>query len=249
MYIINSTDPDMLFVQYHEDMNVILHATLLGPFNFWAVTKEKIDVEGDIVAEGWRSDYHVTFASNHSWEEAIQIMVKKAEIFNPKEYIPRNIIKTHCDETIKWSADDETLYREFKFNMRKKLKPITDQHSISTWKIHKFMNRLPECCTVFTKYFPKMRQIYKQYLFVVETDYEDFVIDVFSELPTSCTFFKVSDKLFMYADVDLHIMRYKDRITEDFRIYLPSFAKHLLKKGILKSTVHTVVDYLVEKRI
>lgn len=49
----------------------------------------------------------------------------------------------------------------------------------------------------FTRYFPEGAKAYDPYLFVFETDYEDFIVDLFSELPTSTFFFKVSDKLLM----------------------------------------------------
>jgi hypothetical protein len=34
-------------------------------------------------------------------------------------------------------------------------------------------------------------------MFMFETDYEDFIVDLFSELPTSTFFFKVANKLFV----------------------------------------------------
>ena len=44
----------------------------------------EIDSECSIV-EGVRSDYHVSFVPDHSWEKAIDIMHKKIEAFWRKE--------------------------------------------------------------------------------------------------------------------------------------------------------------------
>ena len=68
-----------------------------------------MDIEGDIVVEGLRSDYYVAFTPNHSWDDAIQIIRKKIEEFNPRGYIPReyqddrrNKNRVHTPKIIYW---------------------------------------------------------------------------------------------------------------------------------------------------
>lgn len=71
-----------------------------GFANFWIISKEEIDAEGDVIIEGRCSDYYVAFAPNHSWDTAVQVMQKKAENLDPADYEPKGIIKTCWEETI-----------------------------------------------------------------------------------------------------------------------------------------------------
>jgi hypothetical protein len=65
------------------------------------------------------------------------------------------------------------------------------------WSGHaiEWLERLQQYCTIFTCYFPLTANAYDPYLYVFETDYEDFVIDLFSQLPVTCWFQKVSGVL------------------------------------------------------
>ena len=234
VYFIKCEDPDSLYQKYRKDENVILHALMYGFADLWVISREKMNIEGDIVVEGLRSDYYVAFAPNHSWDDAIQIIRKKIKEFNPKEYIPKGYIKTHFDETIEWSEKDEILYRYFKYDMRKPVAPVMDNNKICTYTLYKWLERLPECCTIATSYFPEKVSKYEPYLFLFETDYEDFIVELFSELPSSSWFFKVADKLFLYAHVPKKYIRGNDSRTEPNRLNIPSLATELLRKGIIR---------------
>jgi hypothetical protein len=234
MYFADCDDPDLLYQKYRKDENIISHALMYGFANLWVISKEKIDIEGDILVEGLRSDYHVAFAPNHSWDDAIQIIRKKIKEFDPKEYIPKGYIKTHFDDTIEWSETDEILYRYFKYDLRKPFVPVMDEYKICTYTVYKWLERLPECCTITTSYFPEKLSEYEPYLFLFETDYEDFVVEIFSELPSSSWFFKVSDKLFLYARVPKKYIGGDDPQTEPSELNIPSLANEPLEKGIIR---------------
>ncbi|KYK34577.1 MAG: hypothetical protein AYK19_22615 [Theionarchaea archaeon DG-70-1] len=169
---------------------------------------------------------------------------KRVENFDPADYEPKGIIKTCWEETIPWDAEYELLFREFKFNLRKKLTPIMRKYLISGYKIYKFLEELPKHCTVFTRYFPEGFPNYDSYLYMFETDYEDFVIELFSELPTSPFFFKVSDKLFLYAQADRRLVRSASIKMSDIRqLHIPLLVDDLLERGILRSEAHSISAY------
>lgn len=243
MYLINCKYPFDLYNQYLTDPNVVYHAVMGGFANLWVISTEKIHIKGDILFEGYRSDYSIAYAPYHTWEKAIQIMHTKVEEFNPDAYTRNTIIKTHWDESIPWSTEDEILYREFKYNMRKNLSPLMKKHLISGQKIYEFLEKTTEYCTVFTRFFPETMASYDPYLFIFETDYEDFIIDVFSQLPTSSFFFKVSDRLFMYAEVDRQFLRNVGLNTEISRLHIPLLVRDMLKKGILTNEAHAIIEY------
>jgi DNA-binding Lrp family transcriptional regulator len=243
MYFVNSRDSVKSYMQYIDDNGVVYHAVMSGFANLWLITREEINIEGDIIFEGFRSDYHVAFAPNQSWKAAIKKMRKKIEAFNPKDYKPSGIIKTHLDEPVAWDSEYEVLSREFKYNGRKALTPLMKAHLISGQKIYEFLDSLPEYCTVFTRYFPETISAYDPYLFMFETDYEDFIIDIFSELPTSPFFFKVSDRLFVYTNMAKEYTRCTELYATINKLQIPLLMKSLLERGILKSEAHTILEY------
>lgn len=251
IYLVNCKNPLRVFKQYKNDINVVYHALMGGFANLLLVTKKKIDVKGDIVFYGLRSDYYIAFAPNHSWETALQKMWNLVNTFNPRTYEPRGIIASHWDEPLEWwDPEFEILSREFKYNLRRTLTPIIRKNLISTTKIYEFLERLPECCTVFTRYFPETIAAYDPYLFMIETDYEDFVVDVYSELPTSSFFFKVSDRLFLYAYVEKSSLRnVGPNMTDVSTLHMPLLADTLLERGIIKSEAHAVLEYQRRKQL
>jgi len=248
VYFVRCEYPHGMYQEYSERMDVIYHAVTGGFADLWIISKERIDIEGDVLIEGPRSDYYTAFAPNHSWDAAIQIMNRKAEEFNPDDYSPKGIIKTHWNEITEWDIEDELLYRYFKYNLRKPFTPVMKEYLISNGKIYKWLNRLSECCTVSVRYFPEGASAYDPYLLMFETDYEDFIIDLFSELPTSSFFFKVADKLFMYANVDRYSLRRMGLNMSDVsQLHIPLLVDDLLKKGILRRGVDSLVKYSCSK--
>jgi hypothetical protein len=101
-YFFNTEEPDITYMKYREDPRVIYNAQLYGFCNSLVISREEIDVEGEIVLGGPRSDYYIPYTPNQSFERALQNMQEKIENFNPHNYTPRGFIKTHWKETIKW---------------------------------------------------------------------------------------------------------------------------------------------------
>jgi hypothetical protein len=250
MYFVNCEDALESYLQFTEDENVVYHAVMDGFANLWVISKEKMIIEGNILAGGPLSDYHVSYAPDHSWETAVEIMNKEVKNFRPEDYEPRGIIKTHFNETVKWGETDETLYRYFKDNLRKPIKRLMKEKNISGWKTYEWFSRLPECCSIITKYYPETRAAYDPYIFVFETDYEDFIIDLFSELPTSSLFFKVSNKLVLYVFLVRDLVRSsKLHMSEIEELYIPLLIRELSKKEIIRSKARAIVNYHWRKDI
>jgi len=247
VYIIKCKNPDIEYLKYRKDMNVIYHAKLLGFSDLFFVTKKKFDIVGDIIVEGYRSDYHVSYAPDHTWETAMRNLEGSVESIDLENYLPKGIIQTHLDETIEWSPQDEILYRYLKYNMRKPLGPLMKEYKISREEIYEFLERLPETCTVFTHYYPETLSAYDPFLFMIETDYEDFIIDLFSQLPATSSFFKVSDKLFVYVNVLKQLIKIdKEEITAN-KLKIPLLLIDLMEKGIIKSYEYASVQHFTAK--
>ncbi len=170
-------------------------------------------------------------------------MRKEIKTFDPRTYVNKNTIKTHFNETIEWDEQDELMYRYFKYSLRNSLSPVMKEYEIPKDKIYEFLDRLPETCTIGLGYYPEMLLTYDNYLFMFETDYEDFIIDLFSEFPTTTSFFKVSNKLFIFAHVLKKFMKNTEsqNTVEDW--YIPLIMVELSKKGIIKEKTRGIIGY------
>ncbi len=235
-------NPIRSFSELVNKENIIYHATTGGPTNFWVVSGKELDINCGKVVSGLRSDYHVSFAPNHSWETAIQKMQKMVEDFNPKEYEPEGIIKTHWDETVEWDSEYEILFNEFNYDLSKPISPLMVKHCISWGKVDTWMKNLSKYYTVFTLYYPGKISSYDPYLFRIKTDCEDFIINLFSELPTSTLFFRVADTLFINAHVRREYMRVVESQTHINRLQIPNLTLSLLERGIIRSETHGIVE-------
>jgi DNA-binding Lrp family transcriptional regulator len=242
MCFVKCEDPIESFERYAEDLNVIYHEVIDGFADLRIISKRKFDIAGS-VHEGFISDYHISYAQDYSWNKALQIMHREVENFDPRDYQPKGIIKTHWDETVEWDEKDEILFQELKYDFRKPLGPILKKNHIWSGDAYDWLKKLPECCTIYTSFFPKTLSAYDPYIYMFETDYEDFIIDLFSLLPTSSWFFKISDKLFLYMWVERGSMRISDFRKPDIsKLQIPILMRDLLKKRIIESKVHAGVQ-------
>jgi len=246
VYFVNCKNPFEPYLQYSKNMNVVYHARMLGFANTWIISNTELDVEGEVIAKGPRSDYYVPFTMYRSWEKSMDIMVEKIENFDPKEYEPTGTLENHWDKTIEWDSEDEILFREFKYDLRGKLTPIMKKNLISGQKIYEFLDKIYERCTVMMSYVFGGISAYDPYLFMFETDYEDFLIDLFSQLPSTPFFFKVSNKLFIHT-YGKHEKQLPRRggldIANVGQLRIPLLTRKLLKRGIIQSEEQAIVAY------
>jgi len=243
VYFVKCEDPEGMYEKYTRDENVVYHLLLDGFCDLLVISRGKIDIKGDIVFEGPRSDYHISVPPDRSWDTAISIVQKKLEDFDPEEYQPKGIITCHWDETIEWDEEDEILFRELKYDLRKPVTPLMDKYQISGGKAWEWLRRLPETCTIVTGYYPESISGYDPLVYLFETDYEDFIIELFSELPSTCWFFKVSDRLVLYLWVDRGSMENANRPISDIsKLHIRNLVRDLLKKGIINSKARARVE-------
>jgi len=78
---------------------------------------------------------------------------------------------------------------------------------------------------------------------MVETDYEDFIVDLFSELPTTSTFFTISDKLFIYVHVPKEYTSGISIQETAKELYIPLLLNELLNKEIIKSKARSITEF------
>ena len=224
-----------VFLKYLEDNNVTYHARMDGFADLMVVSKKKINIE-NTVFEGIPTDYHVSFPPNISWDKSINSIWGKIDKFDIDRYVPLHIIENHWDEKAKWHKIDEFLYSKLKYNFKKPLFPIIGEYNLYSRDVERWLEKVFKYCDIFTYYYPESASFYESILYMVETDYEDFLIDIFSELPTSSLFFKIEDRLFMHLHIDKRFIRNNDSTISDISgLHVPLIIRDLKKKGIIKS--------------
>lgn len=244
MYFMRLENPLDAFEIYSTNGTVTYQAVMGGSVNFWMITDEKADPPGDVVAEGPRSDYYVAFAPDVTWETAFTRIYEKINDFDPASYTPQGIIENHWNESTVWDREDEMLYISFQFDLRKKLTPVMKENLISGEKLYKWFDQLDQNCTVFTRFFPEKITAYDPYLFMIETAYDDFIIDLFSQFPTSTMFFRVGDSLFCYCYVKrAYIKRVVSPVTTIKDLRMLFMLKMLSKKGYISDWQHSSIEY------
>ncbi|MGC1121127.1 MAG: hypothetical protein WBA22_08530, partial [Candidatus Methanofastidiosia archaeon] len=236
-------DPLELYLQYSEDQDIVYHAGMDGFSNLWVISKKEIEMDG-LLYGGRRSDYYLSFPPDCSWDDSIKNMWNMLQQFDPEEYMPQNLIQTHWDQYVAWNDIDETLFREFKYDLRKPLTPLMKKYYIFSDEINEWLERLPQYCTIATYYFPESMAAYDPYLFMFETDFEDFIIDLFSQLPTTSYFFRVSNRLFAYLFVNREFLRNLDAgINDVSQLHIPLLIRELKKRKIVRNHARALVAY------
>lgn len=244
VYIIRSSDPVDLYLKFRKDSRIVYHAKMIGFSDLWAVTNEDIHLDGDIVVKGPRSDYYMSLALNCSWIDSLKTANDMIENFDPSSYTPKKYIPNHWNETIEWDNTDELLFQEMKYELKKPLEPLMKEYGIPRTRINKWLKRLPECCTIVASYYPETISAYDPYLFLFETEYEDFIVELFSQLPVSTFFFKVADKLFVHFYVKKELSRTTKRDTAEFdKLEIPVLVEELCDRGIVTNDSYAIVEY------
>jgi hypothetical protein len=244
MYFVKTSNAVDLYNKFRGDNRVVYHAKMIGFSDLWVIAKEKMEIDGEIVAEGPRSDYWLSHALNCSWEDSLRRIKEMVSDFDLCSYVRKGFIQIHRDEEIEWNERDEILFQELKYDVRNPLGPVMREHMIPRSRIIKWLQRLPECCTIATSYFPEGISAYDPYLFMFETEYEDFIIDLFSQFPVSVFFFKVSNKLLMYVHLKRQLLRTVGNQAVEFnRLHIPLLIRELRKKGVITNDSYGIVEY------
>ncbi len=246
--VFNAEDPDLTYWRNCEDPRVIYNAKMSGFCNSLMISGAKSNVNGEVKLQGPRSDYYMPLTPDRSWEHSLQIMREKISNFDPDTYTPRELIGNHWRETVKWDDTDETLYRYFKYNLRKEVGPIVKEKHIPRSTVYNWLKTLDKRCTIRTSYYPEGLQEYDTYFYIFDTEYEDFIVELFSELPASPSFFKVADSLLLTAYIPRRFMRNID-LREAEKWFIPLLEMELVDKGIVKKKKRAAVENFCGKEL
>lgn len=102
-----------------------------------------------------------------------------------------------------WNVDHWEMFNYFRLNLRKKFNPLRREYQISWRCFEEWKESLRDYCTVITYYFPEGYQAYDRFTLCFKTNYEEYIVKLFSTFPTSSIFHKIGKYLLVNIFVPL----------------------------------------------
>jgi hypothetical protein len=202
VYFLKVRDPSKLFDQLKDDRDITYYMVQTGFSNFGITSIGSIDPPGDVILSGEKSDYYISTPPDHSFEKAIAIIEKKLHsIGNPA---PSPLLY-HQRPYEPWDEKDEILYQEFCNDFRKPLTPVMRKHHVYSDKIMKWIRSSREFGQIITYYFPNGEAVYLPSIFMLNTDHDSLIIDIFSQLPLTNTYYRLGTYLIMTIHVPFQL--------------------------------------------
>ena len=103
---------------------------------------------------------------------------------------------------IPWSKPEWTLYHTFKSCIRKKVMPTLPEIGVRYEHYKKWKKGLQNYCSFHTGFYPDGYGEYLNYCFLIDTDYKESIIQVFSLFPTTPFVMEVGNHLLISVAVN-----------------------------------------------
>jgi hypothetical protein len=94
-----------------------------------------------------------------------------------------------------WDEEDWKMFSYFRPNLRKKFSHLRKKYPISWRKYEEWKKTLRTYCTIMMEYYPEGYESYNSLTLCFQTSYEEFIVTLFSQLPTTCFFYKMGEYL------------------------------------------------------
>ncbi len=102
-----------------------------------------------------------------------------------------------------WNEDHWKMFNYFKLDLMKKFSHLRRKYPISWRCYEEWKKSLRDYCTVVMYYFPEGYHTYDRFTLCFKTDYEEYIVKLFSTLPTSSIFHKMGEYLLVNIFVPL----------------------------------------------
>ena len=123
-----------------------------------------------------------------------------------------------------WGEEEWKLYYYFLPDLRKPFTQLRKKTLISWSTYQKWKKTLEEYCTITAGFFPEGVLSYNDMTLCFRTRYEEYIVELFSLLPTSSLFYRIGD----YFLANIFIPKEYDKIPRVYRVIF-----ELLDRGII----------------
>ena len=126
-----------------------------------------------------------------------------------------------------WDEEDWVLYHYFMYDLRMSFNDLRKKHAISWRKYQDWKKNLKKHCTILVDYYPQGYNTYNGITTCFHTKYEQYIVDLFSHLPTTPVFYKVGT----YLCVNMYCPKGYEKEMRMFKI-----TSALLNEGVIKDS-------------
>jgi hypothetical protein len=210
LYLLNFKNPFHFYQNVRGFPHVIYHAMTFGDWNAMVITDRLIDFSHlvgykETVFRGVRHHSYTPRIHHISWPKGIEECSTCISRFTP--HIQKK--NRSLAPVLEWGEDQWKIFHAFKDNTRKTatttLKSIGVRYeTYVTWAAN-----VKTHCSVLTGFYPEGYQTYLTSCFLLSTDYEQTVGEIFSHLPTTPFIMEVGDDLLVFISVVLSSIKRK----------------------------------------
>ena len=195
-YFLKVRDPHELYESLQENSELTYFSVHTGFCNFQIISKEPIDQEGEKTLCGPRSDYFVTIPPNCSFKESFQRIEQLLQDLNSLTF--RESPLQYHDTTFEpWDEKDEAIFWKIYNNVRIPFASVVRSAKTYNDKAWSWFRNRDTFGDTFTMFFPKGEGSYVLSLYVIKTEYDSILIDIFSNFPTSTIFYRLDGRVIM----------------------------------------------------
>jgi len=191
-YYLNIEDPHELYSKLKENTNLMFFSVQSGFSNFQVVSPDELNLK-DIVISGARSDYYVTIPRRCSFDDSVSVVLNKLKNVEKIDQSPSPLI--YHDVIFDWDELDEKIYRELFNDFRKSYRTILRNTGVYSNKILHWFRNCDQFGQTIVMYFPDGLGAYQPTTYLVETEHDSLLIELFSCFPVSTVFFRIGKYL------------------------------------------------------
>ncbi len=232
-YFIKVKDPHYSYLSLRTSKDIIYCSVHTGFSDIQVISKKPLNLKGEVVLSGDRSDYYVSTPLNCSFSQAVSTIEKKLKNIDSHHYIPSPLVFRTTDYE-PWDDLDEVIFWELCNDVRKPFSRIVKTTGAYSDKILKWFRKRNEFGHTFTMFFPRGEGSYQLTLYAVETEEDSLLIDIFSKFPTSSVFYRVDKYLMMVLYVSFPYIA---------RSLVRNVLSSLQKKELIGDYINSIAEY------
>ncbi|MBU7031542.1 MAG: hypothetical protein HXS53_03345 [Theionarchaea archaeon] len=184
------------------------------------------------VTMGYRGIIHTPRVPFTTWQSAL----KKIDTILSQEEYEQELFFTQIPCTPDWDEEEWHLFYYFTHNLRKSFNDLRKRIPISWRKFEAWKKSLFDYCVHFQAYYPEGYDAYNIKTFCFQTDYETFIVDLFSHLPATPVFSNVGDHILLDISVP------NDHLQQ---VKIFELISQLIEKDIISHCIdgYTVIEW------
>jgi hypothetical protein len=192
MYLLNFSDPIIVFDWLKHIPHVLYHALTLGKWNTLIITDlpfnfSRLHRFEDSHFSGLKLKAETPKIQFVSWESWVNWIDK----VNQYDGAPAS--DTRESSFLSWGKDEWELYNVFKTNLRKKVMPLLEKLRISYEVFNNWKKSIDEYCTVLLGFFPENSRNSFVQTFLVSGGNKDFLTHLYSHFPITPVLYDLGD--------------------------------------------------------